>query len=165
MYVALTKKFYQAPISRRRTRQKPRAARRDDKTVWKVPVDAKDPIRGPADALVTIVEWSDFQCPFCKRVEATMKQIKDSYASDVRVVWKDNPLPFHNRAKPAATLARMAFDLKGEKGFWVAHDGLYDEKADRKTRVSRRSPVRSASPGPGQGAASSRTARGSSERA
>jgi protein-disulfide isomerase len=131
LYVALTKKFYQAPDQPAPDKQKPAAApEEDDKTVWKVPVDAKDPIRGPNDALVTIVEWSDFQCPFCKRVEATMKQIKDTYPSDVRVVWKDNPLPFHNRAKPAATLARMAFDLKGEKGFWVAHDGLYDEKAD-----------------------------------
>jgi protein-disulfide isomerase len=131
LYVALTKKFYQAPDQPSPDKQKPAAApEEDDKTVWKVPVEAKDPVRGPADALVTIVEWSDFQCPFCKRVEATMKQIHDSYANDVRIVWKDNPLPFHNRAKPAATLARLAYDQKGEKGFWAVHDALYADGAD-----------------------------------
>jgi len=128
MYVALSKKFYQAPEQPSQAANNKPAANPedDDKTVWKVPFDAKDPVRGPADALVTIVEWSDFQCPFCKRVEPTLKQIRDTYASDVRFVWKDNPLPFHNRAKPAATFARLAFDQKGEKGFWAAHDAMYD---------------------------------------
>ena len=133
LYSTLTKKFYQAPEAPAAAPagQKPAAApEEDDKTVWKVPVDAKDPVRGPADALVTVVEWSDFQCPFCKRVEPTLKQIRDTYAADVRFVWKDNPLPFHNRAKPAATLARMAYDQKGDKGFWAVHDAMYAESAD-----------------------------------
>jgi protein-disulfide isomerase len=133
LYVALTKQFFKKPEAPAAppAGQKPAAApEEDDKTVWKVPVDAKDPVRGASEALVTIVEWSDYQCPFCKRVEATMKQIRDTYAADVRVIWKDNPLPFHNRAKPAATLAQLAYDLKGDKGFWAAHDGLYGETAD-----------------------------------
>src|SRR5262249_30331545 len=128
MYTALTKKFYQAPEApAAQNAQKPAAnPEDDDKTVWKVPVDAKDPVRGPADALVTIVEWSDFQCPFCKRVEPTPTHIKDTCAKDGRFVWKDTPLPFHNRAKPAATLGRMAYDKSGDKGFWAAHDAMYD---------------------------------------
>jgi protein-disulfide isomerase len=132
LYVALSKKFFQAPEApAAANNNKPAAApEEDDKTVWKVPVDAKDPVRGSADALVTIVEWSDFQCPFCKRVEPTLKQIRDTYGADVRFVWKDNPLPFHNRAKPAATLARSAYDAKGDKGFWAAHDALYADGAD-----------------------------------
>ncbi|HVU06090.1 MAG TPA: thioredoxin domain-containing protein [Polyangiaceae bacterium] len=131
LYTALSKKFYQAPEAPAAGDKKPAAApEEDDKTVWKVPVDPKDPVRGPEDALVTIVEWSDFQCPFCKRVEATMKQIVSTYPQDVRIIWKDNPLPFHNRAKPAATLAKMALEQKGQKGFWAAHDAMYGEGGD-----------------------------------
>ncbi|HHH29732.1 MAG TPA: hypothetical protein ENK57_15495, partial [Polyangiaceae bacterium] len=53
------------------------------------------PQRGPDDALVTIVMWSDYQCPFCSRVEPTVTQIVNEHPNDVRVVWRDNPLPFH----------------------------------------------------------------------
>jgi protein-disulfide isomerase len=132
LYTALTKKFYtapEAPAAQKDQKKEPNPEE-DDKTIWRVPVDSKDPIRGPADALVTIVEWSDYQCPFCKRVEPTLKQIVETYAQDVRIIWKDNPLPFHNRAKPAATLAFVAKELKGDKGFWAAHDALYESQAD-----------------------------------
>jgi protein-disulfide isomerase len=97
----------------------------EDTTIWKVPVLPDDPVRGPKDALVTMVIFSDFQCPFCKRVEDTVKQAVDTYKDDLRLVWKDNPLPFHPRAKPASTLARVAFKKKGEKAFWDAHDALF----------------------------------------
>jgi protein-disulfide isomerase len=98
----------------------------EDTTVWKVPVLPDDPIKGPKDALITIVEWSDFQCPYCKKVEDTLKQVMDTYKDDVRLVWKDNVLPFHKRAKPAATLGRVAYDAKGDKGFWDAHQAMYE---------------------------------------
>ncbi|WP_437872316.1 DsbA family protein [Sorangium sp. So ce363] len=92
----------------------------DDKTVWKVPVgDA--PAKGPATALVTIVEWSDFQCPFCSKVVPTLDEILTTYGDKVRFVWKNNPLPFHQRAEPAAELAMEARAQKGEKGFWDAY--------------------------------------------
>ncbi|CAN93117.1 MULTISPECIES: DsbA family protein [Sorangium] len=92
----------------------------DDKTVWKVPVgDA--PAKGPATALVTIVEWSDFQCPFCSKVVPTIDEILTTYGDKVRFVWKNNPLPFHQRAEPAAELAMEARAQKGEKGFWDAY--------------------------------------------
>jgi protein-disulfide isomerase len=99
-----------------------------DTTVWKVPVTADDPIKGAKDALVTVVVFSEFQCPFCKRVEPTIKQIMDTYKGDVRVVWRDNPLPFHPRAVPAATLARVAFTTKGNDAFWQAHDKLFESQ-------------------------------------
>ncbi|AUX41975.1 DSBA oxidoreductase [Sorangium cellulosum] len=96
----------------------------DDKTVWKVPVgDA--PAKGPATALVTIVEWSDFQCPFCSKVVPTMEELLKTYGDKVRFVWKNNPLPFHQRAEPAAELAMEARAQKGEKGFWDAYDLLW----------------------------------------
>ena len=100
-------------------------AEEEDKSVWKVAVLDDDPVRGPKDALVTMVVFSDFQCPFCKRVEDTLKQVTETYPNDVRIAWKDNPLPFHPRAKPSATLARMAYKVKGDKGFWEAHDALF----------------------------------------
>ncbi|MBX3182683.1 MAG: thioredoxin domain-containing protein [Polyangiaceae bacterium] len=98
----------------------------EDTTVWRVPVEAHNPVKGPKDALVTIIEFSDYQCPFCQRVEATMKQITDTYPNDVRIVWKDNALPFHPRAKPAAALARVAREKKGDAGYWTAHAALFE---------------------------------------
>lgn len=102
----------------------------EDTTVWRVPVMKDDPSKGPADALVTIVEWSDFQCPFCSRVEPTLKKLQDTYGNDLRIVWKDNALPFHKEAKPAATLARVAYDKGGNDLFWKAHGLLFDNQKD-----------------------------------
>lgn len=110
-----------APPPKERGEQKPAE---DDKTIWKVPV-GNSPTKGPATALVTIVEWSDFQCPFCSKVIPTIDEVAKTYGDKVRVVWKDNPLPFHPRAEPAAELAREARAQKGDKGFWAAHDILW----------------------------------------
>jgi protein-disulfide isomerase len=80
------------------------------------------PIKGAKDALVTIVQFSDFQCPFCSRVEPTIAQVMQEYKGKVRVAWKDMPLPFHPNAMPAAIAARAA----GEQGkFWEMHDKLF----------------------------------------
>ncbi len=98
----------------------------EDTATWKVPVASDDAIRGAKDALVTVVVFSDFQCPFCKKVEDTLKQVSTKYGNDLRIVWKDNPLPFHNRAIPATVLGRVAYKQKGDKGFWDAHDALFE---------------------------------------
>src|SRR5262245_49612605 len=63
-----------------------------DRLRAEVPPNA--PQRGPDDALVTIVMFSDYQCPFCKRAEPTISRILNEHRNDVRVVWRDNPLPF-----------------------------------------------------------------------
>jgi protein-disulfide isomerase len=125
VYVALTNKNQAAPSAAPSAAAKPADAEEEDKSVWKVPVLSDDPVRGPKDALVTMVVFSDFQCPFCKRVEDTLKTVVETYGNDIRIVWKDNPLPFHPRAKPSATLARLAYVQKGDKGFWDAHDQLF----------------------------------------
>lgn len=79
-------------------------------------------IKGNKDAWVTVVAWSDFQCPFCSRVVPTLKQIEETYKSDVRVAFKHNPLGFHQRAMPAALAAECA----NEQGkFWPMHDALF----------------------------------------
>lgn len=103
----------------------PQRAREDDTQVWNVPVASDDPQLGPRDALVTLIVYSDFQCPFCQRVEPTLDELRRSYGKDLRVVWKDNPLPFHARAKPAAQLARAVYQTRGNDAFWKMHDALF----------------------------------------
>jgi len=86
-------------------------------------VDPGDgPAIGPKHAKVTIVEWSDFQCPFCSRVEPTLKQIQETYKDDVRIVWRNEPLPFHPNALPAAKAA-MAAAKQGK--FWQMHERMF----------------------------------------
>ncbi len=97
----------------------------EDTTIWSVPVATSDPVRGSADALVSIVQFGDFECPFTKQVEAVLSQILAKYGSDVRIVWKDFPLPFHKHAAAAAVLARVAYQQRGDAGFWPVHDGLF----------------------------------------
>lgn len=119
----LTKKNFSAPAPQQAQQAPP-----EDTNIWKIPVMEDDPVKGADDALVTIVEWSDFQCPFCARVNPTMQKVLDEYKNDVRIVWKDNALPFHKRAKPAAYLARFAYEKGGDKAFWATHDALFENQ-------------------------------------
>ena len=98
----------------------------DPTTVFKAEL-GNAPVKGPKDALVTIVMWSDYQCPFCSRVEPTLNKVMEDYKGKVRIAWKDLPLPFHNNAMPAATAARAA----GEQGkFWEMHGKLFANQAN-----------------------------------
>ncbi len=99
----------------------PRPGRQVDSNVFKVPVD-NSPTKGSEEALVTLVEFSDYQCPFCARAHATVQKLEEEYGSKLRVVMKQNPLSFHPRAKPAAVAAMAA----GEQGkYWEYHDKLF----------------------------------------
>ena len=92
----------------------------DNTERYRIPV-TNAPARWTDAAKVTIIEYSDYQCPFCARVEDTLHRIEQDYGSSVRLVWKDNPLPFHNNAQLAAEAARAA----GAQGqFWPMHDLL-----------------------------------------
>jgi protein-disulfide isomerase len=79
---------------------------------------------GPADALVTLVEFGDFDCPFTRKVEPVVQKLRAQYPKDLRLVWKHHPLPFHGQAANASQLAMQARDKGGEKSFWTAHDKL-----------------------------------------
>ena len=83
------------------------------------------PMRGPKDAPVTLVLFSDVQCPFCARLEPTLAQLRTKYAKELRVVFKHNPLPFHPHAEPAAQLAIEARAQKGDAGFFAALDAMF----------------------------------------
>jgi protein-disulfide isomerase len=109
----------------------PRAGEPDANTRYRAEIQGS-PMKGAKDAPVTIVQWSDFQCPFCGRVEPTIAKVMDEYKGKVRVVWRDMPLPFHPNAMPAAVAARAA----GEQGkFWEMHDKIFADQAhmDRPT--------------------------------
>ncbi|MEO7330863.1 MAG: thioredoxin domain-containing protein [Minicystis sp.] len=95
----------------------------EDTAIHRVPV-GNAPVKGKATALVTLVVFADFQCPFCIQVEPALAQIEQSYGDKLRIVWKNTPLPFHGRAEPAAELALEARAQKGDAGFWKAHDLL-----------------------------------------
>ena len=92
-----------------------------------LPVSADDdPSVGPANAPVTIVEFSDFQCPYCKLSVPLLKEILAKYPDKVRVVYRDYPGPNHPYAPQAAEAAQCA----GEQGrFWEYHDRLFDRQA------------------------------------
>ena len=97
----------------------------DDVERFKVPLQGNEPQQGPDDALVTIVEFSDLECPFCARVLTTLKQIRQRYGDDVRIVWMNYPLPFHKNARRAATAVLEAHAQRGDEAFWAMHDKVF----------------------------------------
>ena len=80
------------------------------------------PMKGNKDAKVTIIEFSDYECPYCSRVEPTIAEILKAYPNDVRVAFINNPLPFHTNAMPAAKAA-VAAHKQGKH--WEMHDALF----------------------------------------
>jgi protein-disulfide isomerase len=84
--------------------------------------DGGSPSRGPANAPVTIIEFSDYECPFCKRAEPTVEQVIAAYPDKVRLVYRNYPLPFHKSARPAAEAA-MCANAQGK--FWEYHAKLF----------------------------------------
>ena len=91
---------------------------------WLVPI-GNSPSRGPADAPVTIVEFTDFHCPYSKAAEATLSRLFDRFPNKLRLVWKDYPLSVHGYADGAAQVAREVALRHGSAAFWRAHDLLY----------------------------------------
>lgn len=122
VYAALAKKNFAPPAEEEEDAQDGEDEA-ESKTRYIVPV-GDSPVRGKGTALVTLVMFGDYECPFCRRVAPTVDQLAAQYGEKLRVVWKDNPLAFHKRAEPAAQLAREARAQKGEQAFWRAHDLL-----------------------------------------
>jgi len=83
---------------------------------------ATGPVRG--SGAVTIVEFADFQCPYCRRAEDAMKEILKNYPGKVKIVWRNLPLPFHPHAPLAAEAALEARAQKGDAGFYKMHELL-----------------------------------------
>ena len=81
------------------------------------------PMRGPQGAPVVIVEFADYECPYCQRIHPELKKLQEEFTGKVALAFKDFPLPMHPRAAKAAEAARCA----AEQGkFWEFHDMLFD---------------------------------------
>jgi len=84
--------------------------------------DGVSPVKGAATPAVTIVEFSDFECPFCNEVQTVLKQVLEKYSKDVRLVFKHMPLEGHRNSLPAA---RAAYCAAEQDRFWQFHDALW----------------------------------------
>ncbi len=94
----------------------------------KVPQVAENrPIRGERQAPVTIVEYSDFECPYCRAVAPTLQELLSEYGESVRLVYKHNPLSFHATAEPAARYFE-AIALQSEEQAWRFHDMVFQQQ-------------------------------------
>jgi protein-disulfide isomerase len=93
------------------------------------PIDANDHLRGNPDAKVTIVEYSDFECPFCRSVHPTISQIIDDYPEDVNWVYRHFPLTsIHSRALEASNASECVAELGGNGAFWTFTDTVFNEQ-------------------------------------
>jgi protein-disulfide isomerase len=87
---------------------------------------ANRPVRGPSNSPVEIVEFADFQCPFCERAFPTVMQVLNTYGDRVHLVYRQFPLPNHPNARPAAEAAACAAE---QGGFWPYHDRLFTNQS------------------------------------
>lgn len=84
-----------------------------------------DPVKGNPEAAITIVEFSDFQCPYCSKVPPVLKSVVEQYGKDVKIIFKQFPLNFHKEAEPSAR-ASLAAHKQGK--FWEYHDLLFENQ-------------------------------------
>ncbi len=87
------------------------------------------PVKGNTDAPITIVEYSDFQCPFCKRGSDMLPGLLEDYPGKVKIIFKQFPLPNHNWAKPSSVASLCAFDQGNDK-FWAFHDMVFAKQKE-----------------------------------
>jgi protein-disulfide isomerase len=86
------------------------------------------PVRGRADALATVVAFGDYQNPFCRLAAGRLNALSERYGDDLRVVWKNFPLPHHDNAMSAAEAARAVYEQGGASAFWALHEMLLDNQ-------------------------------------
>ena len=91
-----------------------------------IPVAAA-PVTGPANARITLVEFSDFQCPYCVKAVGQLKAVMKAYPNDIKLIFKEFPLDSHSQAAGAA-LAAVAAQRQGK--FWEMHDALFAHRED-----------------------------------
>ena len=124
---ALEKYFQKKSEEKQQQAMKSEAERLENQFKNPVKVDVgNSPLRGNPNAKVTIVEFSDFQCPFCARGASIMEDVLKEYPNDVKLAFKNLPLPFHDKAKPAA---RASIAAGKQNKFWEMHDLLFKNQA------------------------------------
>ena len=109
--------------------QQTEVQRRRDAAGAVKPVDGEDHIRGNPNAPVKLVEFSDFECPFCKRFHPIMKRLMEEYGKEGKVAWVYRHFPIdslHSKARKEAQAAECANELGGNDAFWAYTDRLYE---------------------------------------
>ncbi|MFH0770634.1 MAG: DsbA family protein [Candidatus Peregrinibacteria bacterium] len=110
------------------TAQQPTPTAPDEPAVVTVqPVSETDHVRGAKNAKITLIEYADFECPFCSRHAPTMKQILETYPNDVNMVFRHFPLSFHADAQKASEAAECAAKQGGDDAFWAMSDLLFEQ--------------------------------------
>ena len=107
--------------------QAPARPQIDPAKVYNIPL-SNSPVRGPTDAKVTVVEFADYQCPFCGQAEGLMTQVLASYPKEVRLVYKQFPLSTIHPQAMAASKAALAAGRQGK--YWEMHDLLFRNQHD-----------------------------------
>lgn len=105
----------------------PQAAPEVPQTADNVPKPTKDDwVKGNRNAKIALIEYSDTECPFCKRFHPTAQQVVDTYKDQVMWVYRHYPLSFHKNAQKQAEAAECAGKLAGNDAFWKYIDAIYD---------------------------------------
>jgi protein-disulfide isomerase len=99
-------------------------------------VTAADHIRGNKNAKVTLIEYSDFECPYCKSLEPTLTEILKTYADKIRLVYRHYPLSFHANAQKEAEGSECVANLGGNDAFWKYLDAIYARTTSNGTGFS-----------------------------
>ncbi len=97
------------------------------------PVSEKDHIRGNANARLTLVEYSDLECPFCKRFHPTMQDLMKTYRDKIRWVYRHFPLSFHQNAEKEAEATECVSELGGNEKFWTYVDKIFEKTTSNGT--------------------------------
>ena len=121
----------QQDYQRKKQREEAEREQKEQEQAFKNPmkaeIGANARVRGNADAPITIVEYSDFQCPYCKQGYANLEILRKKYGEKLRVVFKDFPLSFHPLAMPAAQWFE-ALALQSPEKAWAFHDSLFENQ-------------------------------------
>lgn len=112
-----------------------KAEKEDPDKVYNVTLNGKEAAKGSKNPKVTIIEFSDFQCPYCSRANSTVNGVVEKYKNDVKLVYKNFPLGFHKDAKPASVFARAVKNLYGDEKFFKVADLLYAKQNEWKGRT------------------------------
>ena len=104
----------------------------DPNKVYQIKLTGNEAVKGSKNPKVTIIEFSDFQCPFCSKAFSTVESVVAKYKGDVQVVYKNFPLSFHKEAKPAALVAYAVKKLYGDEKFFQFAAILYSKQNDWK---------------------------------